>query len=547
MGMYSCVVVSRSVSLCSLYKLFYCNSGGCSTGSRKKSEEDYGIAYQIFDQVSGMEVHNGSLSTGQVEDKSCLEFVSFPYGFQPSISTYPESYPSVLSCEMNKNISNYQNSCSPFEKCVRPVDTPIPGPMSVKRSSPAVVIRPPPATNGNLGKGVISRKPDCSYDNVGGVQSVDQNHSNPSTRKDSGPKPSSEIQEDAYATNLFDFSKQGNGIISSSEVKELSSPLHYGDTSDPQIKVACGTILPDIDILSGFAMTSGNIFNSNEDSSDSIDHHNLAVDSPCWKGATSSQFSQFDFEAGGNSSHVKKKFDRYYGFDSSREFSEKAGEGYKSSENQSGKSVALDAIGSSKERSFLLNDTKGRVWISTMTSSDGVEISDEPDMPRKESCTRDNLRSGFDMKLSDATHLIGEEGAGMSLNDVSEGGAVAVHAAEKVLASPASQEDGTEHTILPDPKLNVPTMIKAIHNLSELLWFHLSNHACSLEEEDAKTLKHILGNLDSCLSKKIIQTTDEPESKYHVGDASEKLEDSHGVVCLISLLVYPKNELSCLD
>ncbi|KAI3457925.1 hypothetical protein Pfo_014588 [Paulownia fortunei] len=540
--------------LCSLCKLLCCNSGGCGTENRNKSKEDSGVSYQKFNQVSDREVHTGSLGVGLMEDKSCLEqnVGFFPYDsnkthIPASSSTYAESYPSVLSCEMYKNFSNIQNSCSPFEKCVRPVDTPFTGPASVMRSSPAVVIRPPPVTNGNLGQSIVSRKPARS-DNVGGGHSVDFDHSNPSKRKDSGLKPSSEIKEDSFETNLFNFSMLGNGFISSTSVKELQNPMLSRDPFDRKIKTRFGSQLPDINVLGGFAMACDNVqvVNSTEDSSDFIDHHNPAVDSPCWKGAPSSQISPFDVEAG-NSNHVKKKLDECYGFDheehqnlpsivdSNRVFSEKVGEGNKNNENECARNGVvlalertLDAICSSKEQN-VLDDANGRVWISTMTSSKGVEISDDANMPRKESGLLNNLTSGFDMKVSDTKDLIGEEGAGMTLNDVSEGGAVAVHAAEKVLASPASQEDATESTIPPDPKLNVPTMIKAIHNLSELLLFHLSSDTCSLEEENTGTLKHIISNLDSCLSKKIIQATNKPEPNNPVGDTSEKLGESRDV------------------
>ncbi|KAL0400519.1 UNVERIFIED_CONTAM: hypothetical protein Slati_4081800 [Sesamum latifolium] len=145
------------------------------------------------------------------------------------------------------------------------------------------------------------------------------------------------------------------------------------------------------------------------------------------------------------------------------------------------------------------------------------------------------------MKVPDTKHLIGEGGAGLTLNDVSEGGAVAVHAAEKVLASPASQEDANEPIKLPDPKLNVPTMIKAIHNLSELLLFHLSNNACSLEEENAETLKHVMSNLDSCMSKTNVQATNKSEPSHPVGDKSEKLGQSSNVVDDIS---FPQDTIS---
>ncbi|KAK4431246.1 hypothetical protein Salat_0886700 [Sesamum alatum] len=519
------------------------NQAGCGTENRNKSKEDSGVSYKKFNKDFDREVQTGPLNVGHIEDKSCLEqnLGFFPYDSNTthilaSSSTYQESHPSVLSWEVQNNFSNYQNTYSPYEKCVGPAHTPFHGPSSVARPSPALVIRPPSATNGNLGQITASCKPARS-DNVGGFHGLDFDQSNPPRRKDSGLKPSSEIKEDPVE-NLSNFSKQRNDLISSTSVKEHSSPLPSKDTSDYKIKARWGSQLPDINSSGGFPKVFDNqVVNSAEDSSDLMDHHNPAEDSPCWKGAPSSEFSRFDVEAG-NSKHVKKNLDEYYRFnheehqnlhsvtDRNRVFPETI-EGNKNNQTGCARNGgvlmlerSLDAICSSKEQSLLDG------WISAMPSSKGVERSDDPNMLTKQSRLVNNLTSGLEMKVSDTKHLIVEGGAGMTLNDVSEGGAVAVHAAEKVLASPASQEDANERIKLPDAKLNVPTMIKAIQNLSELLLFHLSNNACPLGEENTETLKHVISNLDSCVSKTNVQATNIPE---RVGDTSEKLGQSSDV------------------
>ncbi|KAL0400518.1 UNVERIFIED_CONTAM: hypothetical protein Slati_4081700 [Sesamum latifolium] len=269
------------------------NQGGCGTENRNKSKEDSGVSYKKFNKDFDREVQTGltgSLNVGHIEDKSCLEqnLGFFPYDSNTthilaSSSAYPESHPSVLSWEVQKNFSNYQNSYNPYEKCVGPTHTPFHGPSSVRRPSPSLVIRPPSATNGNLGQITASCKPARS-DNVGGVHSLDFDQSNPSKWKDSGLKPSSEIKEDPVEANLSNFSKQRNDLVSSTSVKEHSSPLHSKDTSDCKIKARWGSQLPDINASGGFPMVFDNqVVNSTEDSSDLIDHHNPAEDS-CWKG-----------------------------------------------------------------------------------------------------------------------------------------------------------------------------------------------------------------------------------------------------------------------
>lgn len=538
--------------------------GGRGSENRNKFKEDSGVLYKNLNQVSDREAYTGSSSTGYMEDKSCLEqqlgffhYDSSKTLLTASSSPYPESYPSVISCAMQKDFPNYQNSHDPYEKCVRPVDTPFPGRVSVTRSSPTVVIRPPPATNWNLGQGTASRKP-------AGNHIVNSDYANPSKPKDSGLKPNSKPKDDSFETSLFKFSKQENAPpISSISVKELSSPLHSKDTSDCKIKPTLGSQIPDVNVLSAFTLTGDNIqvVNSTVESSEFIDHHNTAVDSPCWRGAPSSQFSMFDIEAG-NSNHVKIYLDEHYGFghgehqsllstvDSNRVFSEKV-ECNMGNENECGKTgetlgleKTLDAICSTTEQ-ILLDGTTDRVWIPPATRSKGVELSGGPNMMTKELNLLNNLTSVFDLKVSDTKHLFGEDGAGMAVNDVSEGAAVAVHAAEKVLASPASQEDATEQTTVPDPGLDVPAIVKTIHSLSELLQFHISSDVCSLGEENTETLKHVISSLNTCLSRKGVQAhaANNPEPKDPVGETSGILGESSSMG-IISGVPYTKCEAS---
>ncbi|KAG8381610.1 hypothetical protein BUALT_Bualt06G0139400 [Buddleja alternifolia] len=490
------------------------NQGACGGEYWNKSKDDFGAPYQKFNQVSDLEVNAGSLRMRPIEDQSCLEenlgFLSYESSknkthIPASNSTYPESNPLLKSFEMQDNFSNYRNAFDPYKKCVR-TDSPFTGPISVIRSSPAVVIRPPPASNGNIGQSFVSRTPTRKEDS--------------SKLKGSGLKLSSEISEDSYEENLYNFSKQGSDQIfmSSNSVKEPSTALHTKDAYDCNIKARFGSQLPDINVSGDFSMACDGVqfVNSTEGSSDFIDHNNTAVDSPCWKGAPSSQFSSFDVEAY-NSNHTKKKLNEYYEehqklqsiSDSSRLISEKSGEVRKCDE----KECAKNGVG------FVLERTLGDIYPSR-------EIMDCPNSPSNKSGI---LESGFDVQISGPTHFIGAVGPDMALNDVPEGGDVAVHMAERILDSLSSQEDATEPTKLLDPKLNVPTMIKAIHSLSELLFFHLSNDAYSLEEENTETLKHIISNLDLCMTKKVVQVTNMSEPSNSMGDSSDKVGESCNV------------------
>ncbi|KAL6541452.1 hypothetical protein OROGR_010938 [Orobanche gracilis] len=439
--------------------------GFCTEKNKKKSTEDSGVSCKKLNHASDGEIDTGSASVLQTKDKSCHEQ---NLGFVPydSNQTRTSEYISTYSEPYYKNFLNEQNS---FEKFVKHVDKPIIGPVSATMSSPTVVIRPPPATNGKSGQRMFSRKL-ARFENVESV--------------DFCSKHNSQIKEGSSQTNLFDIPKQGNGLISSSE---LTSPLDSRDPFDLKIKARFESQLPEVNILGGFNMACDS---SNVQAVNSTD--NVQVDSPCWKGVSPlSQFSSIDMEAS-DLNHAKKNMVEYYGvgleehqknlhsvIDSGQDFSQKARE-----RNKNIKKNECGALCSTNEHS-LFGGVKG-------------------------------IKTGNDTKSSKTECLISE-------------GAVAVHAAEKVLASPASQEDAAEHTMLPDRKLNVPTLLRAMHNLSELLLFHLSSDTCFLEKENTETIENIIRNLYSCLNDNANEASKklEPNSGAvgHASDKSPKLHD----------------------
>ncbi|XP_042012020.1 uncharacterized protein LOC121760409 [Salvia splendens] len=510
--------------------------GGCGSENRNQFKEDSGVLYKNPHQVLDREVYTGSSSTGYMEEKSCLEFFHYDSSktlYTASSPPYPEPYPPLESYATEKIFPNYKNSCSPYEKCGKPIDTSYQGRVSVGRSLPTVVIRPPPASS--LGQGNASRKP-AGSENAAGIHTVDSDYSNPSKPKDSGLKPICKPKGGFFESSPFKFFKQGNSPVSSSSMKELSRTLNTKDTSDSKVKATLGPQISDVNVSSGIPKTGDNIqvVNSTEEPSDYIDHHSTAVDSPCWKGAPSSPFSVFDIESG-NCDNVKVNLVEQYGFghgehpslplfDSNRVFTEKV-ECNMGNENECGRNgmelgfeKTLDASCSTSEPS-LLDGITDRVWIPPATRSKEVELSGGF---TKDSNQLNDLTNVFDLKVSDPKHLFGEGCVGMTVNDVSEGAAVAVLAAEKVLASPASQEDTIEHSAAPDPRLDVSPIVKSMHSLSELLQFHISSDAWPLGEENTEMLKHAISNLSTCLSKNGVQVQpkNKPEPKDISGETS---------------------------
>ncbi|GER33442.1 cysteine-rich RLK (RECEPTOR-like protein kinase)8 [Striga asiatica] len=423
--------------------------------------------------------------------------------------THHKSHHSIPSSELNKSFSDDQNSST---KCVKPVDKPFIGPVSAIMASPTVVIRPPPSNNGYIKQSTLARKP-TQCDNVESVQSVKFS-----------PVPNSQFKEGTSQTSLFDIPDQGNFSVLP---KELSTPLQSRDSLDRKCKAGFGSQSLDVSNHGGFNIACGNNVQVLKSSENSLE---FVVDSPCWKGAScSSQFSTFDIEAG-NSNNFKNNMDEYNGSNNgahqqnldlvinfSQGFPGKSGEG-----NSNNGKNELDSHCSSKYYG-LLGDAKCRGWIAKEN-----ETINEPNLLGKQSVLANVLTGGSDERISNAKHLTNEVEV-TTLNDVSEGVNVAVHAAEKVLASPASQEDANERIKEVDRKLLVPTVLKAMHNLSELLMLHVSSESCFLEKESTETLENIISNLNSCMQNKFTEAGRKLELNNSAGDRPCKLWESRNV------------------
>ncbi|XP_075496675.1 uncharacterized protein LOC142533702 isoform X2 [Primulina tabacum] len=521
---------SKNVSVCGSHSYKIQESQGIYDISfGQKSQEVSGVHCRNLNRVSDSEVRRGQLALGNLEDRPILQQKDdlLPYDcIKPCISVsgsiFSESYSLGRSCEKHQNVSNFQNLCGPYENYVLPFDTSFPSSVSVMRPSSAVVSRPPPSVSDFLVKDVTSYGTTHS-DNVA---VVDFEQSGPSKRKDSSPIPSYYLKE--------------NFLLPAS-VKEFAGPMQSKDNFPREFKARIGSQLPDINVSSGFSMScdSNQVVYSALDSSGFVDRRNPSVDSPCWKGAPS-LFSASDL---GSKDSLKKNLDQCYDqnlrslYDSARAFCRRGGEGSNNDDNSCGRNSGhplegtLNANSSNREQN-LSDGAKAFVGTLTMMIGEGIQISDQPNFQNDEPIQPRNSVSSFDVKFLDTKHLnVVEEDAGLTLNDVSEGGSVAVCAAEKVLASPSSQEAGYEcPKPLPDTKFDVQTMIKATHNLSELLLCHLSHDACSaLEEKNMEVIKSIISNLNACMRTNSDQGTNEPKLKKCVRNTSAIIEESHSV------------------
>ncbi|CAI9774216.1 unnamed protein product [Fraxinus pennsylvanica] len=520
----------------SLVPKSYISPGGVhSIGYGNSCKEDFGISYGKLNHVSGRESY-----IGHMDDKSCLgqnhSFLSYESSRMPTLmsgSAYPKSRPLELSPEQSRNFSHHQKLKGPYEKCLQPLESSFSGSMSITRSSPAVVIRPPPAGNSSFAQNAAPKTVDV--DNNSGVHQGEFDVSNSAKQNDPCLRPI----EASFDTGQFTSHKKG-----------------------------CGSHLPGINVSDGFSLAANGVqvVKSTENSSDSIDNYAPAVDSPCWKGAPVSHFSPFDDLEVGESPCSKKKLEECYDFDheahklflslndSKRASSQKAFGGTNHDESR----CAGNIMPLSSERSWDANcptieqsstdALKDGFEISSLNSSKGVGISNPLHKPKKEFVPNDSM-SVYGQKISNAKHSnaevndipymkLGLQASAanyvMTFNDASEGGNVAFHAAENVLCSPSSEEDAFEDDkVETNPNLDVQPMINAIHALSEFLAMNSTNDTFALAEHNYDALKHVISNLEACMTKKIVHRTLNKEPVVSAGDILGKIVDTHDMTTVV--------------
>ncbi|KAA8533520.1 hypothetical protein F0562_031046 [Nyssa sinensis] len=524
----------------------YMKQGACIAQSLRKCEQEAAIPQRKSVNVLGRENCDVSLSTGQLDGKPFLvqnpTFIpveSSRTSLLGSTSILPESHLQGPSLESAMNSLNSQKPPNPsYEKCFQPDK------ISVTKHFPALVIRPPPiGTTSTAPKAVPSETVNYIHNNAA-VNSKEFDGHNSTKIKVLDLPQSSEFKERLWDTSQLCFHLGTNDPIFvasfSDKKEELTSNLVGKDAVAHTFKSRSGFEFPDINVPDGFALAvdGAKTVSSVENPTESLDHHNPAVDSPCWKGAPTSHFSPFEVSKVGTPQDLMNTFEASNSLniqgtqilpldtddtvkisfqkpceDSVHHENECGGNGSSVSPNRS-----LSANCAAKQhRSDAVN---AGLDCPNLSTCNGVQFSTDVDYPRKEY----NLPN--DSKPSPTKQLNLEEGdftskimfkleAGvadieMDTIDASEDGCVPFNAMEYVSCFP-SGEDGSKPTKLhgrvSTPKINVQMLVNAMHNLSELLLFHCSNDATVLNEQDRVALEHAINNLNVCISQKTAHMT----------------------------------------
>ncbi|XP_015070018.1 uncharacterized protein LOC107014564 [Solanum pennellii] len=538
---------SGNVNVGASYGYRNCMSKGNSLEGANIPREDSGAA----NFIDG--VYTGPSSMGHMDAKSYLtqEPIYQSLNSETAMGSFsPVSCQVGLSLGSSSNYLNYKNPFTPHEKFFEPLDSCPRDTTSTSKSSPVVVIRPAPSGSRFFAPKIDLHK-NVDICKTGATNTEKSDVCNLLKSQETWLPIDSPIKEFSLGSSTPpDFDKIKNNFFASSSVNNLCSTRPCSSNSiEIAVKERSGSQAP---------CTSAPPVTSAEKCSDALDLHNPNVDSPCWKGAPAFRVSLGDSVEAPSPCILTSKVEfsdfgqcnplfppaEYSGKTSLKKLGE---ENLHKHSVYAGNGLSVPSVGTgtnnyTTEELRTIDVTKG-TFVPVDLSSNGVilKFSEDLNKPSKGYSLPQYSENDCQQQYSWGEHLSvdghqyepkkhnlpeGYMHTGLNLNDTLEGGVVALDAAENVLRSPASQEDAKQaqpYQKGSSPKLDVQTLVHAIHNLSELLKSQCLPNACLLEGQDYDTLKSAITNLGACTVNKI-ETKDTMVSQH---DTFERLEESH--------------------
>lgn len=533
----------------------YINQGDPTAEGVSNSEEGSVLSDRKYVDIMGRDNCVGSLSPDHFNNKSFYEpkanpmvvSLDFPRtSFLGSTSVLPETpHPRAPSLEPATNSWNYRKPQSAlYEKCFRKIDSCVDDPVSKAKSSPAIVIRPPANSPSSLGVNSFSSRNMICTDNSENVSG----HHLSNTEEPHIPVISEgrELYSDTSQLNGH-WQRNDHLSMESSSTKKhelLNNEMGVKET-DNLLRARSELQIPHLNVEDGFSFSPNSIeaVNSIDNTSETFDHYNPAVDSPCWKGSITSHFSPFEVSEALSPHNLMEQLGALDGFnlqghhifplnsdDAVNVSSLKPNENTEYHKNVCGENGLLPSrkrpsvVNHPSREQRSLDAFKTGPYCQKLSSGDGNQSSNDIIQPKRDhsllnSSKSDNLelshtmRQSFEeVKFTSERKLssgVGVEVTGNNINDVSGDGSSheTYHLTENISCSPLSGDDAsTKLTKQPasesTPKIDVHMLINTVQDLSVLLLSHCSDNAFSLKEQDHETLKRVIDNFDACLTKK---------------------------------------------
>ncbi|KAG2708671.1 hypothetical protein I3760_05G203200 [Carya illinoinensis] len=535
-------------------------------------------ASHIIDML-GLEKHGGCVSMEHANDKSFSgknsRIMPADYSktsFLGSPSLLPENHYEAPSLTPATNIYKYQVPCSASnEKPIRHHDASLSGCASFVTSSHSLVITPPDVDT-SLSAPIKGPLVDMDF----GTDVADPDHcgNSPFNVNKLHPLIGSE-SKGLFDTSQLSIHLDKNypiGVESfSSKNEELSKKKEIPeDALDQVFKPKCGLQVSHTS-SDGFNFTLDFVeaINPVENSSESIDHYNPAVDSPCWKGVSVSCFSPFETSKTDSCQYFKKlESHNSSDFQVPQVFTLNIDDAVKvSSQNPNEKTVYVEkglrpAPKRPSDANLLSREPRSDGSVNTgpfhSKSSCGyvVQYSGEPgdDHALLSMSTVDSeLIPSLTMHQNfEATIMIPEKkqssdtcgsvaDSGSSIGDPARNGLsnVPFHDTGYGLSSASLVEDACAkltklHEADSTPNIDVQMLVSTMHNLSDLLLFHSLNDSLELKQGDRKAIKDVIFNLHRCILKDGEKMIPRQESPFLQRGTAQYLEE---------LAKHPKDQL----
>ncbi|KAL5738850.1 hypothetical protein ACOSP7_031611 [Xanthoceras sorbifolium] len=470
--------------------------------------------------IMGSEKHPGT------SNREPLDYNSFPGQnpeFMPveyprksvleSTSVFPDSYSIASSTDQVRYRNHQKPYGASYEKFVKQQGANPNDNTSVMKSSPGLVIP-------TVGSSTEAPKTSSFYNvEIGScadnIQFACSN--NFPNMKDFHPLQSSEGQSQFDSSKVSFHLKGDNRSFPESSLEKNVKLLGDVNVTEDPFRSKSGLQVPHISHGFNLTLDNNEAINRFEESSESFDHYNPAVDSPCWKGAPVSLYSPSE-TSGAITSQLRKKIEpsnssTHMGplrFPVNADIPVKLPSQKPSEYPMYQESGCLENnLAPSPKRSVenLLSrkhgsedDVNAGSCHKKQSSGPGVQFSDYLDKPRKQYVLPNKSLHEFN-------------DVGMNTSDALEGCSshVPFHVTEHVLSSPSTELNNLNGDNI-SPKMCVQTLISTVHNLSELLLFHCSNESCELKKQDIELLKNVVNNLDKCILKNFGRVSPPQES-----------------------------------
>lgn len=512
------------------------------------------------------------MSAGQLDDKSFLGQnsnvvpIDYSRSLFESLSGFPETHrESTTSIEFLPNSRNCQFSGSHEKIHLRQHETCPNDSTSISKSSPTPVIRPPAVGSTSLVPPSLVK-----IVNVGIDVGTDICRNNPSTVKETHYPLGSERKVSWDPNQLCIHLGRNNPVNWESPLRKNEEKLHKetisSDASNDVSKGKSGlresNLTPD-----GFNLDLNVIetIDSVEDSSETADHHNPSVDSPCWKGASLTRFSPFEVSGVAppqqmknleacNSLNVQEKENFPFTHDN-KVSSQKPSETmmYNASgclENGSEFPMNICSVANSVFEENTSDDpvkaschveTRGGKEFQHSDDTDGhgsrsLRYSDFKHSP----ATQEGLEDGLTSENIKGTleHNSSHSHSHLPCHDVVENVySVPVEDAALKLA----KLDGGQSS----PTIDAQVLVDTLFNLSQLLLFHCKNGSCHLRQKELVAVKCVINNLSMCISNYVgkgILIQESTSSQKNVTSYLGEVNEVHKVSCFGSLYI----KLKCL-